>query len=195
MLCTGAGREGTRYREATRRMAASTAPTAPPALTAPTAVDRANAPASVTAPTAVDRAKALYVFSNEKGGMKGIDTEAINRIILETSGNSSYAAKQLKQDAKARASTPPPHHLLCPSASAPALLRRCRWTRACCRCGASSLRSTRARAGPRATRRSGGRTRSRAAAGWVACAWWSTSTCSTRRWAATPCARDCSPLC
>ena len=68
-------------------MAASTAPTAP---------------ADPTAPTAVDRAKALYVFSNEKGGMKGIDTEAINRIILETSGNSSYTAKQLKQDAKAR---------------------------------------------------------------------------------------------
>ena len=83
-------------------MAASTAPTAPAALTAPTAVDRANAPAALTAPTAVDRAKALYVFSNEKGGMKGIDTEAINRIILETSGNSSYTAKQLKQDAKAR---------------------------------------------------------------------------------------------
>jgi hypothetical protein len=68
-------------------MAASTAPTAP---------------AVPTAPTAVDRAKALYVFSNEKGGMKGIDTEAINRIIQETSGNSSYTAKQLKQDAKAR---------------------------------------------------------------------------------------------
>ena len=67
-----------------------------------------SGPAAQTAATAVERAKALYVFSNEKGGMKGIDTEAINRIILETSGNSSYAAKQLKQDAKAR---PPSDHL------------------------------------------------------------------------------------
>ena len=67
-----------------------------------------SGPAAPTAATAVERAKALYVFSNEKGGMKGIDTEAINRIILETSGNSSYAAKQLKQDAKAR---PPSDHL------------------------------------------------------------------------------------
>ena len=30
-----------------------------------------NGPAAPTAASAVERAKALYVFSNEKGGMKG----------------------------------------------------------------------------------------------------------------------------
>ncbi len=47
-----------------------------------------------------ERAKAIYVFANEKGGMQGIDQEAIHRIILETSGNSAYTAKQLRSDAK-----------------------------------------------------------------------------------------------
>ena len=32
--------------------------------------------------------------------MKGIDTEVINQIILETSGNLAYTAKQLKSDRK-----------------------------------------------------------------------------------------------
>ena len=45
-----------------------------------------------------ERAKAIYVFANEKGGMSGVDTEAINRIILETSSNSAYTAKQMKSD-------------------------------------------------------------------------------------------------
>ena len=47
-----------------------------------------------------ERAKAIYVFANEKGGMKGVNYEVINKIIMETSGNSSYTQKQLKQDAK-----------------------------------------------------------------------------------------------
>ena len=76
--------------------------------------------AAPTAPSAQDRAKAIYVFANEKGGMKGIDTEAINRIILETSGNSSYTAKQLKQDAKA-----PPHRRARPCTAAPLHLPPC----------------------------------------------------------------------
>lgn len=50
--------------------------------------------------SAEERAKSIYVFANEKGGMAGIDKEAINRIILATSGESAYTRRQLKQDAK-----------------------------------------------------------------------------------------------
>ena len=51
-------------------------------------------------PTIVDRAKAIYVFANEKGGMANLNVEVINKIIMETSGNSAYTAKQLKSDAR-----------------------------------------------------------------------------------------------
>ena len=45
-------------------------------------------------------AKAIYVFANEKGGMKDLDTDAIHRIILECSSDSAYTARQLRQDKK-----------------------------------------------------------------------------------------------
>ena len=52
------------------------------------------------APSLSERVKAIYVFANEKGGMAANNTAAINKIIMETSGNSAYTAKQLKSDAR-----------------------------------------------------------------------------------------------
>lgn len=51
-------------------------------------------------PSAAERARAIYVYANEKGGMQNINREVINRIVLETSGNSAYTERQLKQDRK-----------------------------------------------------------------------------------------------
>ena len=58
----------------------------------------AAATSSAAARTAA--AKAIYVFANEKGGMKDLDTDAIHRIILECSSDSAYTARQLRQDKK-----------------------------------------------------------------------------------------------
>ena len=64
-----------------------------------------RAPSSTVAATSsaaarTAAAKAIYVFANEKGGMKDLDTDAIHRIILECSSDSAYTARQLRQDKK-----------------------------------------------------------------------------------------------
>ena len=58
------------------------------------------AAASSSAAARTAAAKAIYVFANEKGGMKDLDTDAIHRIILECSSDSAYTARQLRQDKK-----------------------------------------------------------------------------------------------
>lgn len=42
----------------------------------------------------------LFVFTNEKAGMKGVDKERANRIIYEMSKNSSYFRQAELQDQK-----------------------------------------------------------------------------------------------
>ncbi len=51
-------------------------------------------------PSISERARAIYVYANEKGGMQNINKDVINRIVMETSGNSAYTERQLKQDRK-----------------------------------------------------------------------------------------------
>jgi DNA polymerase kappa len=45
-----------------------------------------------------DRAKSLYVHASHKGGMDGIDTEQIAKVVLETASNSAYTSHQRKLD-------------------------------------------------------------------------------------------------
>lgn len=42
----------------------------------------------------------MFVFSNEKSGMKGVDREQVNRVIYEMSKNSSYFKQAQLQDKK-----------------------------------------------------------------------------------------------
>lgn len=48
----------------------------------------------------------MFVFTNEKAGMKSVDKERANRIIYETSKNSSYYKQAELQDKKVDAKVP-----------------------------------------------------------------------------------------
>lgn len=57
-----------------------------------------GAASSSSSSSSAKEAKSLFVFANDKAGMKGVDKERVAKIINDSSKNSAYYAKMKRQD-------------------------------------------------------------------------------------------------